>query len=82
MSDELACRDVVELLSDYLDGALDPGTRAHVEAHLSGCDGCTMVLDQLRETVRRSGGLTDEAVSPAQRETLRAAFRQHHAGGV
>ena len=82
MSDELACRDVVELLSDYLDGALDPGTRAHLEAHLAGCDGCTMVLDQLRATVRRSGGLTDEALSPSQRETLRAAFRQHHAGGT
>ena len=82
MSDELACRDVVELLSDYLDGALDPGTRAHLEVHLDDCDGCTMVLDQLRETVRRSGGLTDEAVSSAQRETLRAAFRQHHGGGV
>jgi len=82
MSDELACRDVVELLSDYLDGALDPGTRAHLEAHLAGCDGCTMVLDQLRDTVRRSGELTDEVVSTAQRETLRAAFRQHHAGGT
>ena len=41
-----------------------------------------MVLDQLRETVRRSGELTEETVSPAQRDTLRAAFRRHHAGGA
>jgi len=82
MSDELACREVVELLSDYLDGGLDPGTRAHLEAHLAGCDGCTMILDQLRETVRRSGELTDDAMSPAQRDTLRAAFQRHHAGDV
>ena len=82
MSDELACRDVVELLSDYLEGALDPTTSAHLETHLAGCDGCTMILDQLRETVRRSGELTEDAVSPEQRVTLQTAFRRHHAGGT
>ena len=76
MSDELTCREVVELLSDYLDGALDPATRAHVEAHLAGCDGCTIVLDQLRETIRRPGRLDRGPRHPrTSARPLRAAFR-------
>lgn len=79
MSQELSCREVVELLSDYLEGALDPTARAHVETHVAGCEGCTMVLDQLRETIRLSGEVRETALSPDQRETLVTAFRRHHA---
>lgn len=81
MSEELTCREVVELLSDYLDGALDPATRSHVEAHVADCDGCSMMLDQLRETVRRTGELREDTLSPVQRDTLLTAFRRHHAEG-
>ena len=81
MSEELTCAEVVELLSDYLEGALDPAaTLAHVEAHVADCDGCTMVLDQLRETIRLSGEVRESALSRDQRDTLLTAFRRHHAG--
>lgn len=76
----MACKDVVELVSDYLEGALDEDRRADVEAHLADCDGCSMVLDQLRETIRLTGMLTEEQLTPAQRDTLLGAFRAHHAG--
>lgn len=82
MSAELTCAEVVELLSDYLEGALDPAATAHVEAHVADCDGCTMVLDQLRETIRLSGEVHESALSPDQRDTLLTAFRLHHAGGA
>lgn len=71
----LTCREVVELLSDYLDGELPEPERVRVEEHLAGCDGCTMVLDELRETIRLTGMLTVEQVSETQRTTLLEAFR-------
>jgi len=77
----ITCQEVVELLSAYLDGELDPTTLARVEAHLSGCDGCTMVLEEFRETIRLSGGLTVEQVDETQRRTLLEAFRDWTAGG-
>jgi anti-sigma factor RsiW len=79
MTRDLTCREVVELLSDYLDDALDAGTEADVRAHVADCDGCARVLDQLRETVRLTGTLTEEQLSPEQRTTLIGAFRSHMA---
>ena len=75
MSRVVMCRDVVELITAYLDDELPADLRAAVEAHLSGCDGCTMVLDEFRRTIELTGRLRDEDVSPEQRETLRRAFR-------
>jgi hypothetical protein len=48
---DVACRELVGLLSDYLDDVLDPGWRARVDEHLRHCDGCTNYLDQIRATV-------------------------------
>ena len=70
-----ACRDIVELLSDYLDGALDDETARVVEAHLADCEGCGRALEQLRETIRVTGMLGEEQLTPEQRTTLLEAFR-------
>ncbi len=75
MSRDLVCREVVELLNGYLDQALPADILAAVEAHLAGCDGCTMVLEEFRQTIAMTGMLTEDQVTPAQRETLLAAFR-------
>jgi len=75
VSRDLVCREVVELLNGYLDGALPADVRAAVETHLAGCDGCTMVLEEFRQTIAMTGMLTEDQVTPAQRETLLAAFR-------
>ena len=48
---DLACRDLVRLVSDYLDGELPPDWRASIDDHLSACDGCTNYLEQIRQTV-------------------------------
>jgi anti-sigma factor RsiW len=76
----ITCQEVVELLSAYLDGELDPTILARVETHLAGCDGCTMVLEEFRETIRLSGGLTVEQVDETQRRTLLEAFRDWTTG--
>jgi anti-sigma factor RsiW len=75
VSTDLVCREVVELISGYLDDALPADVRAAVDAHLAGCDGCTMVLEEFRQTIALTGMLTEEQVTPAQRDILLAAFR-------
>jgi anti-sigma factor RsiW len=49
---EISCQDLVELITEYLEDALDASTRARLEAHLEGCAGCTAYLNQMRTTVR------------------------------
>lgn len=72
---ELTCKEVVEIVTDYLEGALSTEERARFERHLAGCDGCGNYLQQMRETIRLTGMLTQEQIPSAQRERLREAFR-------
>ena len=72
---DLACRDVVELVSDYLDESLDPPLAAAVERHLALCPACIEYVRQLRQTVRLLGGLPEETLSARARMELLAAFR-------
>jgi anti-sigma factor RsiW len=73
---KLVCQEVVELVTAYLDGALDPVTRARFEAHLEGCDGCATYLDQLRATVAAVGSIRDEDLDPVYRMRLMDAFAE------
>lgn len=75
----LPCVEVVELVSDYLDGELDADLRRRVEEHLALCPGCRIYVEQVRETVRALGrlpadGLPEHAV--AELEAAFAAFRR------
>jgi anti-sigma factor RsiW len=72
---DLVCREVVELVSDYLEGALDERDRVRFEAHLAKCDGCSAYLDQMRRTIALAGTLTPEALEPPYRARLLEAFR-------
>jgi predicted anti-sigma-YlaC factor YlaD len=71
----ITCQEVVELLNDYLEGELPTSQRVRVEEHLAGCDGCTIILDEFRETIRLMGMLAIEHVRESQRATLLEAFR-------
>jgi len=71
----LTCHEVVELITDYLEDALPAEDRLRVEAHLAECDGCTHYLEQMRETIRLTGMLTEEQVPEDQKQQLLAAFR-------
>jgi anti-sigma factor RsiW len=72
---DLSCRELVELVTDYLEGTLDRRTRSRFERHISGCPHCTAYLDQIRETVRLTGMLREDQLEPRAREELLAAFR-------
>ena len=75
VGDDVACRELVELLTDYLEDAIPARDRATIDAHLAKCDGCTNVLDQLRRTIRITGAIAPEDVPAEQREALRAVFK-------
>jgi anti-sigma factor RsiW len=66
---------VVELVTAYLDGSMSREDRRRFQRHLSGCDGCTRYVEQMRTTVRIAGSITEESVPPQVREELLVAFR-------
>jgi anti-sigma factor RsiW len=72
---ELNCNEMVELVTDYLEGSMPDADRMRFEAHLSTCEGCTNYLHQMRETIRITGRLTPDQIPPEQQDALRSAFR-------
>jgi anti-sigma factor RsiW len=76
---ELACQQVVELVTAYLDDALDPADRERFEEHLVFCDGCQNYLEQMRTTVRMAGQVEQELPRELERQMLEA-FRDWRAG--
>ena len=76
MSDQaLTCHEIIELLSTYIEGGLTADDRRRVDEHLALCDGCTTYLEQMRETIRLSGKVTEEQVPEDEKTALLAAFR-------
>lgn len=71
----LTCRELAELVTDYLEDALPARERARFERHLAGCAGCQAYLKQMRETIRVLGHLGEDALDPAARDALLEAFR-------
>jgi anti-sigma factor RsiW len=72
---DLSCLQLVELVTDYLEGALSRSDRARFERHIAGCPNCTAYLDQMRRTIAVLGRLEEESLPPAARDELLAAFR-------
>ena len=72
---DVACRQVVELVTDYLEGELPPQTRAAVERHLEECPHCVEYVEQMRTTASSLRDVPLESISPARRAELVAAFK-------
>ena len=72
---ELTCQELVELVTDYLDGSMRPEDRLRFERHLVYCVWCSTYLDQMRETIRLTGTLREEDIVPEARDQLLATFR-------
>jgi anti-sigma factor RsiW len=73
---DLVCQEVVELVSDYLEGTLSRSQRRRFDRHLAGCPHCTQYLAQMRETVRLAGRLVPEDLSPQMREEFTELYRR------
>jgi len=72
---DLACNQWVELLTEYLDGSLDPPIVAAIESHLSICPACVLYLNQITETIATLGAMPIETLSEQSKRELVAAFR-------
>ena len=79
IADDLACREFVELVTDYLEGRLPPAERERFEAHLELCAGCQAYVEQMRATLGALGRIPEETISPEARAELLHAFRDWHA---
>ena len=77
----ITCQQVVEIVTDYLEGALDDATRAELEGHLALCPHCATYLDQMRQTIDELGHVPVETLSEQAQSDLVAAFRTVHRRG-
>ena len=76
LAQEMACQELVEVITDYLEGTLPEPDRVRFDAHLATCTACREYLAEMRTLIRLSGGLTGKSIEPATRESLLRAFRR------
>ncbi len=79
-TDDITCRELVELVTDYLEGALPPAERARFEEHLVHCAGCLDYLEQMRTTIALVGRITERDLPPEAERAFLDAFRRWKAG--
>jgi anti-sigma factor RsiW len=72
---ELICQEIVEVINDYLEDAMDAELRTSFEAHLDTCPHCMHYLEQMRAMIRVSGTIGAGSLSPEFQAGLLAAFR-------
>ena len=77
-AEQLSCQELVELVTDYLEGALPEEETARFESYIGGCDGCTVYLEQMRQTIAMVGSLSADALTPEAESALLDAFRGWH----
>lgn len=75
MDNELTCQELVELVTEYLEGTLPAQKRAEFEEHLQDCEGCTRYLEQMRITIRTVGKLSEQDITPPAQEKMLHVFR-------
>lgn len=71
----LTCKEIVELVTDYLEDSLPVEQRALFEAHLAACSGCRSYLEQMRQTIALTGRLTEEWLTPEAEQVLLNAYK-------
>ncbi len=75
----LTCKELVELVTHYLEGALDVETRARFDAHLAECKGCTAYLEQMHKTILLTKRLREDDLAQPARDELLNVFRNWRA---
>ncbi len=70
----LVCKELVELVTDYLEGTLSATDRARFDAHIARCEGCANYLAQMQQTIRLSGRLSEGDLTPEARDELLRIF--------
>jgi anti-sigma factor RsiW len=76
LGEEMACIELVELVTEFLEGALSPQDRERFEKHIALCKGCAAYLLQIRKTIEASRAPRGEELSDTAKERLVRAFRE------
>src|SRR3989442_12227413 len=79
ITNDLACQELVEIITDYLEGTLPERDSARFDAHLMTCPGCREYVEEMRTTLRLTGRLTTDSFSAEARDELLRAFRRSRA---
>ena len=74
-NDEIVCKELVELVTPYLEDVLAANERAAIERHLAECDGCRTYVEQMRRTIRAIGHIPHEPITSSTRDEVLAIFR-------
>jgi anti-sigma factor RsiW len=72
---EMTCRELVGLITDYVEGTLPAADRRRFDEHLEMCEHCASYVEQMRATIVALGELPEETISPRVRDELLDAFR-------
>lgn len=71
----MTCQELVEIVTEYLEGTLPHDDRERFDAHLQSCEGCRRYLDQMRTTIHLMGTLTEDELDPGAKDQLLQLFR-------
>ncbi|MGH2906581.1 MAG: zf-HC2 domain-containing protein [Solirubrobacterales bacterium] len=77
--EDITCKELVELVTMYLEGALAADDRRMFEEHLGICGACVTYVEQIRQTIIVAGRVTEDTIDPAARDELMNVFRGWHA---
>jgi anti-sigma factor RsiW len=78
----MPCRDAVEAVTAYLEGAMSPADSRRFQAHLGGCEHCTAYVEQIRATIELTGHIESDDLAPDAREALLGVFQAWAAEGA
>jgi anti-sigma factor RsiW len=70
----LTCKELVEIITDYVEGTMPPDKRQRFDEHLAVCPGCQNYVEQMRTTIRVVGTLREDMIAPQTRDALVATF--------
>ena len=74
-ANEITCTELIEAITDYLEGTMQEAERRRFEVHLEGCPDCVNYREQMRQTIAALGELSEESIAPDTREVLLETFR-------
>jgi anti-sigma factor RsiW len=77
---DIVCQQAVELVSDYLEGALSRRDRRRFEAHLRSCPNCAAYLEQIRKTINLVGAIEPDDLTPEAKDDLTELYRRWRSG--
>ncbi len=75
------CQQAVELVTDYLDGALSRRERRRFESHLRACPNCSAYLEQIKATIALSGSIEPDNLTPEAQDDLKELYRRWRTEG-